>query len=172
MGSRCLIAKVENDGRGRYIALNHGSAPDDAGRILLEYYQDEENIDRLLEHGDTGHIDPDPDNVEAHHIIDEQPWEHCRPQEFEGGTQTLFGVAYMLGPEWIYCWTPDGWAAAKVLRAGIPDNFFSNLPTMTPTQFQDWYDHNQEPEWMEWRHRCAQNQTPRPLYDIIQEFER
>ena len=171
MGSRCLIAKVERNGSGRYITLNHGGTPDNAGRTLLEHYRHEENINRLLEHGDTGHIDPNPDKVKGHHITNEEPWENCRPKEFDGGTQTLFGATYMLVPEWIYCWTPDGWAATKVLISGIPQNFFENLRVMTPMQFQDWYDHNQEPEWTKWRIRCQEEQIPRSLHEIIRNYE-
>ena len=171
MGSRCLIAKVENNGRGRYITLNHGGTPEDAGRILLEHYQDGEKLNQLLDHGDTGYIDPDPEEIEGHHVADDHEWEQCCPKEFEGGTQEIFGAAHMLGPEWIYCWTPGGWIAAKVLRAGIPESFFGKLRTLTPQQFQYWYDHNKEPQWIEWRHRCQEEQIPRPMYEVIQSYE-
>ena len=171
MGSRCLIAKVERDGRGRYILLNHMSSPDYAGRMLLEHYQDEDKLDRLLDHGSIGFIAPNPEEVEGHHVVDDHEWEYCRPTEFEGGTEQFFGAAHMLGPEWIYCWTPDGWAAAQVTGEGIPGNYHGNLRIMTPLQFEDWYDTNQEPLWVQWRQRCHEEQIPRSLSEVVQEYE-
>ena len=73
---------------------------------------------------------------------------------------------YIPGPEWLYAWTPDGWLAAKV-NAQPPANYQLNAVRLEPRQFEDWFDNNQETEWIEWRRQAREDQRPQPLATII-----
>ena len=172
MGTRSLIAKMERDGRGRHIDVSHDGSPTTVGRILLEHYQDSEKLDRLLDHGNAEYINSNPERVRGYHEANGKDWQEHRPIKFEGGTTELFSTAHTFGPEWLYCWTPDGWAAAKLRRAEMPHSFIHRLATMPAEEFQDWLDHNREPECTRWGSRCQQEQIARPLSEIIDEYER
>ena len=170
MGSRAHIAKIEKDGSGRYIYLGHGCYPDDAGMILLEHYQEESKIERLIAKGSIPHVDTEIEDTYSYYDDGYEEWENNKPTEFNGGTQQFFEHPYIPSEEWLYAWTPDGWFAAQVTNERPPQNFHQKLATLEPEQFQHWFDNNQEPEWIEWRSRTIKSQRPQPLYKIIETY--
>ena len=169
MGTRGQIAKIERDGSGRYVYLGHAAQPAGAGTILLEHYQDPALLDALLDLGSMPYIAPDPAEVKPYVDDDDKDWRSCAPIRFTGGTDAFFLRPRMLAPEWLYAWTPDGWLAAPVQR-DMPRDYMTKLSDLTPDDFQDWFDHNQSPEWQEWRAGCRQYQQPRPLATVIREL--
>lgn len=172
MATRGYLAKIERDGSGRHVYIGHSSYPHTTGKTLLQHYQDPDKVDRLLDLGAFGYIEPDPADILPYYRNDDHDWEHCRPVSFTGGTDHFFLTPQILGPEWLYAWTPDGWLASPVQREDMPDNFFTQLSRLTPEQFQDWFDNNQEPGWIAWRKLARARQEPRPLLTVIEEWEK
>ena len=41
---------------------------------------------------------------------------------------------------------------------------------LTPKEYQDWFDNNQQPEWIKWRNQASKSQAPKPLATIIEEY--
>lgn len=169
MGSRAYIAKIERDGRGQMLYLGHGCYPDDAGSILLEHYSDEAAIDALMSMGSICHLESSRAASIIYHRDHQEDWNFCQPVPLENGTAELFGRPYHPGVEWLYCWTPDGWLAARV-ETGHPSDYFEKCGTLFPEDLQHWFEHNQQPAWVAWRERAVQNQSPRPLTAIIEEY--
>ena len=172
MATRGQIAKVENDATGRYIYLSHASHPSESGSILLEHYQDPAKVDQLLDLGSIPYIEDEIEDIMPYYGIDSDTWEDCRATEFTGGTDAYFLRPWILAPEWLYCWTPDGWLASPVERCHLPRNFMTQLSVLSPEEFQDWFDNNQEPEWIAWRALCTEYQQPKPLATVIEEHPR
>ena len=169
MGSRALIAKIERDGSGRYIQLGHGCYPDDAGTMLLEHYSEPDEVGALITEGAVCQLGNTIQESTFYYREYDDEWAHCSPITFENGTEELFTHAYLLGPEWLYAWTPDGWLAAETDR-NLPDDFLEKLAKMQPEAFQDWFDNNQEPAWVEWRRQVRETQRPQPLVNIIKQY--
>ena len=169
MGSRALIAKLERNGIGRSIYLGHGCYPDDAGIMLLEHYSEPEAVEALISRGDVCQLDTNIRDTIFYFQDYQHDWSYCRPTTFENGTEEFFSYAHQLGPEWLYAWTPDGWLAAKADR-DPPENYLEKITQMPPEAFQDWFDNNQEPAWVEWRRQAKENQRPQPLATIIKQY--
>ena len=169
MGSRSLIAKIERDGSGRYIQLGHGSYPDDAGAMLLEHYSEPDPVAALITAGAVCLLGTSVQDTTFYYLEYDDEWAHCSPVAFENGTEEFFTYPYLLGPEWLYAWTPDGWLAAKANR-NVPDDFLEKLAMMQPEAFQDWFDNNQEPAWVEWRRQARETQRPQPLANVIKKY--
>lgn len=169
MASRAYIAKINPDGSGKYVYLGHGCYPDHAGIMLLENYQDGSVIDALIAKGSISHLSETIAETEFYYGEHEQDWNMCSPALLEGGTERFFGTAYMPGPEWLYAWTPDGWLAAEV-QSSPPHDWINNLGTMSPEAYQDWFDHNQQPEWVAWRAKAMEKQRPQPLNTVIEQY--
>ena len=167
MGTRGQIAKIERDGSGRWIYLGQAAQPTSAGVILLEQYQEPDRLDALLDLGSMPYVEPDPADVRPYVDDEDKDWRSCAPVRFTGGTDTFFLRPRMLGPEWLYAWTPDGWLAAPVQR-DMPPHYMTQLSRLTAEEFQDWFDHNEDPRWQTWRALGQQYQQPRPLATIIQ----
>lgn len=165
MGSRAYIAKFERDGTGKFIYLGHGCTPSDAGIKLLTHFSEPDQIDALIAGGSTIRIGNSIQDTDTYYD-DEQEWEHCKPTKIQGGTGPFFESPYIPGPEWLYAWTPDGWLAAKV-KAQPPANYQLNAVKLEPREFEEWFDNNQEPEWIEWRRQAREDQRPQPLATII-----
>ena len=172
MATRGNIAKVDRNGNGRYIYLGHASHPIDSGQILLEHYQDPDKVDALLDLGSIPYVEPDLNDIMPYYEDEPHEWDHCRPAQFSGGTDAFFLEPWLLAPEWLYCWTPDGWLASPVERANIPRSFFTQLSVLSPEDFQVWFDQNTEPEWTAWRELCRRYQQPQPLATLIEENQR
>ena len=169
MGSRAHIAKIDREGTGRYLYLGHGCYPDDAGRILLEHYSEQSHIDALMAMGSIASLGETLEDSIFYHRDHGEDWSHCRPAPLYNGTIGLFEKAYLPGPEWLYCWTPDGWLAAEV-RSDPPSNYFERCGVLSPSEFNDWFHHNQEPEWVSWRSRAIRSQAPQPLDAVIERY--
>lgn len=169
MGSRAYIAKIGRDGTGRFVYLGHGCYPSDAGRILLEHYGEERQIDALIGMGSIASLYDTPEGTISYHRDHREAWECCRPVEISNGTQEFFETAYMPGPEWLYCWTPDGWLAAKV-QADVPRDYIDQCRVLSPEAFQDWFDNNQASDWVNWRKLARQTQNPQPLMTVIEKY--
>ena len=171
MACRGYIAKVEPDGSGRYVYLGNQSYPSHAGETLLRHYQEPEKVEALLNLGSICKLRPETKDVETYHDHWNDSWDNCAPTPFHGGTDTFFLNVYQPGPEWLYCWTPDGWLASAVKCHDIPPSFVSHATArMTPEAFEHWFDHNQDPEWVQWRAACRERQQPRPLLEVIQNY--
>ena len=169
MATRARIARINRDGTGRHIYLGHGSHPDQAGAMLLRHYQDPADIDALIAKGAIPRLFATPDTTGSYHQLYNHPWEQCQPVAIQHGTDELFGYPYLPGPDWLYAWTPDGWLAAKV-QANPPASYRSRVLTLPPDEFEHWFDHNTEPEWVAWRARAIRNQRPRPLAHVIDQY--
>lgn len=168
MGSRAFIAKIERDGSGRYIPL-HSCYPNDAGTILLEHYSEPDEVGALITEGEVCLLGTSiQESIFYYREYDDERAD-CSPITFENGTEEFFTHAYLFGPEWLYAWTPDGWLAAKTNRT-LPYNFLEKLDEMQPAAFQDWFDNNQEPAWVEWRRQVRETQRPQPLANIIKQY--
>ena len=61
MGTRCVIAKEQPDGGFRAIICAMDGNPEQAGMKLLQFYQDQDRIDRLLELGNISSLGASPD---------------------------------------------------------------------------------------------------------------
>ena len=170
MAHRGYIAKAEPDGSGRYVYLGHNSYPSGAGEILLRHYQEPGKVDALLNLGSITNLAPDPADVSSYHGSHDEEWEDCKPVAFHGGTGAFFLQVYLPNPEWLYCWTPDGWLAAPVQSHDIPKDYIEHITIMEPSAFEDWFDNNQQPEWVRWRAVCRDRQQPKPLLTVIQEY--
>ena len=116
MASRCIIGKVDGQGDGKAILCARGCYPDEAGAALLGRYSEEPLIDELIALGSIAWLYAEPKECEAHHRDRGNPWEHCQPHSFTGGTEAFFGEYWGRGPEWLYVWTPDGWPAVRRWR--------------------------------------------------------
>ena len=62
MSTRCLIGKVETNGKIRAIYCQHDGYPDGVGQTLVDFY-DGSNIDRLLDLGDLSSLGNNPETV-------------------------------------------------------------------------------------------------------------
>ena len=171
MDPHSYIAKVEPDGTGRLIYLGHGSYPNQAGLTLLTHYQDPAKTDSLLDSGSLPYIEPELADNYHYHGYYHDDWDHSKPALFTGGTDNFFLVPYHLGPEWLYCHTPDGWLASPVQR-DPPRNYFAQISALSPEDLQVWFDTNTEPEWVAWRRLCRETQQPRPLNTLIEDYQR
>ena len=169
MGSRAYIAKIERDGTGEFLYLGHGCYPDDAGRILLEHYSEESSIETLMALGCVSTLGENVKDSIFYHRDYREDWDSCQPAPLSNGTDDLFGKPYHPGVEWLYCWPPDGWLAARV-ECEPPSDYFKKCGSLSPEYLQHWFDHNPQPEWVAWRKRVVQNQRPRPLTAIIEEY--
>lgn len=180
MAHRGYIAKLEPDGSGRYIHIGHDSDPMFTGKILMSDYQDPTKTDALIALGDIHTLAPEPENIKSRFALG-MAWEECQPKGFTGGTDSFFLQPYQaapkwphfwaMGPEWLYCWTPEGWLAAPVKYHEMPSNSGEHRASMTPEEFDHWVNHNQEPEWVEWRAAHSETQQPKPVLTVIQEYE-
>ncbi len=171
MGSRAHIGKIHPDGQVEYVYLGHGCYPDDAGIILLENYREEEQADALIRGGSIVNLGPDEKRTGRYHLTHWDDWEDSAPVVMQGGSEAFFGTLNIPGPEWLYAWTPDGWLTAPA-DCHPPDGWWKNLAVMSPQEYQDWFDHNQQPEWVEWRERAREKQRPRPLIHVITQYVR
>ena len=167
MAHRGYIAKVETDGTGRYIYIGHASYPSTTGAILLQHYQDPDKLDQLISMGSVPYIEPELHNIRPYYPSPETDWDHCKPAEFTGGTDTFFLTTYHPGPEWLYCFCPDGWLAARVTAENIPMDYFHRISTMPGEELDHWFHHNQEPHWVRWRNECRDRQQPQPLLSVV-----
>lgn len=169
MATRGQIAKIERDGSGRHIYLGHRSHPSHSGTVLLEHYQDPEKVDALLDLGAIPYVEPNLADITPYcqdYHLDRGDNAATR---FTGGTNAYFLQPWMLAPEWLYAWTPDGWLAAPVER-DPPRNFYSQNSRLSLEDFKEWFDNNEEPQWVTWRRRCREYQQPRPLETLIREL--
>lgn len=169
MGSRAYIAMVEPDGSGRFVYLGHGCYPNDAGQILLEHYQDPDLVDAMIGLGTMDSLGPTLGESLYGNRDNGEDWDYCRPATFKGGTDLFFGTPYIPGPEWLYCWTPDGWLASSA-HMRPPDDWIPNLAVMSPDEYQEWFDHNDDPAWVRWRQEAREHQRPQPLVTVIQRY--
>ena len=168
MGSMGYIAMIDRDGTGRYVYLGHACYPDKAGIILLEHYSEMDTIRELIDRGSISGLWPSIQETDFHHLKYDDNWERCKPLPLQNGTEEFFGRIYDRGPEWLYAWTPDGWFAAMCDRD--PPESWRQMDRMTPAEYQDWLDNNQEQEWVAWRARARLNQRPRPLLQMIEKY--
>lgn len=169
MATRGYIAKIERDGSGRYIYLGHRSHPAHSGQTLLEHYQHPDKMNALLDLGAIPYVQPDLADIMTYCQDNHLDWRNCAPTRFTGGTDAYFLQPWMPGPEWLYAWTPDGWLAAPV-EQDVPHNFYPHVLRLSPERLQEWFDHNQEPQWIAWRQRCREYQQPRPLERLVREL--
>ena len=169
MSTRGQIAKIERDGSGRYIYLGDRSHPSHSGAILLQHYQEPDKVDALLDLGAIPYVAPELADITPYGQESDPHWQDCAAARFTGGTEAYFLQPWMLAPEWLYAWTPDGRLAAPVER-NVPSSFFSQVSRLNPQEFQQWFDHNNEPQWEAWRQRCRDYQQPRPLQTLIREL--
>ena len=170
MAHRGYIAKAEPDGSGRYVYLGHAAYPSAAGEILLRHYQEPGKANALIALGHVSRLAPELADTDSYFTTNGDPWEHCQPQSFTGGTNAFFLPPYLPGPEWLYCWTPDGWLAAPVQCHDIPKDYAERITTMQPDAFEDWFHNNRQPEWVQWRAVCRDRQQPKPLLTVIQDY--
>ena len=169
MGERAYIALIEPDGTGQYTYLGQGCYPDDAGQILLEHYQGDDAARRLMERGSITQLGESPETTPSYHEVYGHDWETVKPVTFTGGIEFFFQRPYLPGPEWLYAWNRSGWLAAKVTTRP-PRDWLEKLGTLPDDEFQAWFDHNQEPAWVEWREKARVSQMPKPLGAVIQQY--
>ena len=169
MASRAYIAKLERDGTGRCISLEPGGYPSDAGCILLAHYNEERQIDALIGMESILSLKETTAATVSHHGDHQVNWDFCQPVESTNGATGFFGRAYMPGPEWLYCWTPDGWLAAEV-ELDLPLKFLEMCYSQSSKAFVDWFENNQDPEIGNWRRLVKEQQAPRPLLAVIERY--
>ena len=111
MSVQCVIGKVDRQGNGEYILCWEYGYPAAAGSILLRAYNEEADAARLIAGGHIHHLDAGPGDGRDF-VPDGIPPVFGRgdPNPFEGGTEEFFSRFRAM---WAYCWTPDGWLAAK-----------------------------------------------------------
>ena len=160
MASRAIIGKVDRQGNGQAIYLGHGCYPDDAGKMLLQHYSEEESIDRLISSGAITRLAPTPENSITYFRHYNQPWESCRPYAFRGGTDRFFANYWSPGPEWLYVWTPDGWLASAAMPGAPPDCYYADSEALR----------DGAPERREWLRRTREFQRPQPLHSLIDAY--
>lgn len=111
MSTQCVIGKVDRQGEGRCILCWEHGYPAAAGAILLRSYSEERDIDRLIAGGHIHHLSEREDDGRGD-VPDGFPpiLNRGGANDFNGGTEGFFS---RFRAEWAYCWTPDGWLAAK-----------------------------------------------------------
>ena len=154
MGSRCFIAHIAPDGAGRAIYCHLGSPPDRNGLMLLENYQDEDEVLALMDLGRISSLENTARRT-ADYVKDGP----ARPHTFSGGTDGFFGRFWTQGTEWLYAWTPDGWFAAPGHRR-MPQELL----------FDDDADPRHARLWAVLDREAAETQRPRPLSTVIEEY--
>ena len=124
--SRAHIVRIRPDGSGQFIYLHYGE-PLEYGTILLEHYQTDAQVQSLIDLGDLSSIGPiigeqvdfnawvgpnslNPTQCLAFHRDRNDPWERCRPRQLTGGLDQFLQES-TIGAEWLYAYTPDGWAS-------------------------------------------------------------
>ena len=139
--TRGNIARVHPDGSGQSIYIHFGDPIENAG-FLLEHYQTAAQVQALLDLGSVSSIGPIVgDRVDfyagicdgtmrdvlclAYHRDRNDPWERCRPQPFTGGLEGFRQAASALS-EWLYAYTPDGWAACRA----EPESRWDSIPNL------------------------------------------
>ena len=153
MGSRCIIGRVEPDGTGEALYCHKGASPHRNGLTLINHYQEPETVSRLTAIGAISSLDPDVATTEKFH-----PEEFRRaPMAFENGTDGFFSTFWGHGPEWLYCWTPDGWLAAPGIRGPAPEQWYQGE------------ENPNDPEWAKWLETTAKFQRPMSLGSAIEE---
>ena len=137
--SRANIARIRPDGSAQFIYLHYGE-PLEYGSILLERYQTDADVQSLLDLGDLSSVGPiignrvdfrarvgpnslNPTQCLAFHRDRNDPWERCQPRDTTGGLDG-FRQASDQGSEWLYAYTPDGWASWLY----EPDNRWGSIP--------------------------------------------
>lgn len=80
MSTRCMIGKVEENGKIRCIYCHHDGYPDGVGQTLVDFY-DESNIDELLDLGDLSSLGNNPMTVSDYWTSDDP---YVRDQAFSG----------------------------------------------------------------------------------------
>ena len=89
MSTHCLVAKMNGDGSIDAIYVHADGYLEQAGRILCEYYEDEQKVNDLLNLGDLSFIGPVPksDPIMWKDNYPEPPYsEYCRAYKDRGET--------------------------------------------------------------------------------------
>lgn len=89
MSTHCLVAKMNKDGSIDAIYVHFDGYLEEAGRILCEYYEDEQKVNDLLNLGDLSFIGPVPksDPIMWKKSCPEPPYsEYCRAYKDRGQT--------------------------------------------------------------------------------------
>ena len=118
MSTRSNIAKLNEDGLSATLIYCHSDGyPSYNGSVLLEHYQDEEKIDRLLALGDLSLLGAEIG--ERHDFEDWEFWsnnEQCRAYGRDRGEhnvqarKTIFGYEHQLcEQEYLYLWKGGEW---------------------------------------------------------------
>ena len=154
MGSRCFIAHISPDGKGRAIYCHNGAAPDENGLTLLEHYQDEPAALDLINLGSISRLLPTPLETRAFAYHKDPAHPFC------GGTEGFFGRFWTQGTEFLYAWTPDGWFAAPGHR---------KIPLDLAYDFDA--DRATDPRWLALDRQAAITQRPRPLATLIADYQ-
>lgn len=143
--------------------------PNEAGLTLLEHYREERQIDALIGMGSILHLEETPEGTVSHHGDHGVSWDFCQPVEIMNGADGFFKRTYMPGPEWLYRWTPDGWLAAEA-EQDLPLRFLEMCYSLSTDAFEDWFENNQDPEFVNWRWLVKDKQTPQSLLAVIERY--
>ena len=160
MASRAIIGKVDRQGNGQAIYLGHDGFPDTAGARLLRQYSEEQTINQLIRLGSVAWLETSPEESITYFHHRREPWRHCRPYEFHGGTQWFFANYWSPAPEWLYVWTPDGWLGSPAMPGAPPESYYADSRALR----------NPDPQWREWRRRTREFQIPQPLHSLIRAY--
>jgi hypothetical protein len=123
MATRSLIGKYTNNNTWKYIYCHWDGNPEYNGKVLIENYTTEEDVNKLLELGDLVSLgkfiertDPsqsDSDITIAYHRDRYQ--EYSSPAESDSNIKTIKSCIYSLGCDYCYIFDPttNKWQCKK-----------------------------------------------------------
>ena len=167
MSATAAIAMVERDGSGRRIQLGNNAYPETAGRVLNERYSTREAIEGLMVLGDIAHLAERPDPADSYHVRDQDEWGDCEAIAFTGGTERFF-AHYHHANLYLYCWTPDGWLAARGCQRPPPQIYYEQIRSTTPEEFRQWLSASTDAGWLLFMEKVAGDQRPEPMSSLIE----
>ena len=160
MASPAIISRVDRQGDGHAIYLGRHGSPNQAGARLLRRYSDAEPIVRLMLLGAIVQLEPTPEESITYYRHRGEPWRHCRPYDFQGGTRWFFANYWSPAPRWLYVWTPDGWLASAAMPGAPPTSYYAESRELRGV----------DPTWREWLRRTREFQMPQPLHSLIRDY--
>jgi hypothetical protein len=119
MATRSTIAKVEKDGSITAIYCHWDGYPSHNGKLLLDFYNEEGEVDLLLSNGSLSilgksvgekhdfdsHLGEHRATCLYYHRDRGEEWEHTKPTRHANVADFLASER----EEYTYLWTPEGW---------------------------------------------------------------
>lgn len=147
MSTRCLIGKVEKNGKIRAIYCHHDGYLDGVGQTLVDYYNDESTIDELLDLGDLSVLGETPDTIPEYWTSDDtevqakmSSGEFCVSYRDRGESnidakeydseRDYYKAANFLWAEYIYLFKNDRWYTFNVISDELTDEDNFELVTV------------------------------------------